>query len=267
MAETVQTSFKRYEKKYLLSVAQQKALLEGMMKYMKPDRFGKTTNCNVYYDTDDWELIRKSIEKPVYKEKLRVRSYGVPQTGEDVFIEIKKKYDGVVYKRRAAIASEYAGRYLAGDNRLAPDSQIGREIAWFQSRYRAKPKVYIAYDRTSFAGREDPELRITFDRNIRFRDYALDLRAGDFGTDMLPAGTVLMEIKIPGTAPLWLAQLLSELKIRPASFSKYGFYYKTYVLPKNMKEGNHSARIDHPVDHNDPVVPDLHGRICSARIA
>ena len=134
MAETVQTSFKRYEKKYLLSVAQQKALLEGMMKYMKPDRFGKTTNCNVYYDTDDWELIRKSIEKPVYKEKLRVRSYGVPQTGEDVFIEIKKKYDGVVYKRRAAIASEYAGRYLAGDNRLAPDSQIGREIAWFQDR-------------------------------------------------------------------------------------------------------------------------------------
>ena len=267
MEGTVQTSFKRYEKKYLLSAAQQKALLEAMMKYMKPDKFGKTTNCNIYYDTDDWELIRKSIEKPVYKEKLRVRSYGVPKTGEDVFIEIKKKYEGVVYKRRAAIAAEYAERYLAGDSSLAPDSQIGREIAWFQSRYRVRPKVYIAYDRTSFAGREDPELRITFDRNIRFREYALDLRAGDFGTDMLPAGTVLMEIKIPGTAPLWLAQLLSELKIRPTSFSKYGFYYKTYVLPKYLKGGNNSARIDHPVNHNDPVVPDLHGRLGSARIA
>ena len=267
MAETVQTSFKRYEKKYLLSVAQQTALLEGMMKHMKPDRFGKTTNCNIYYDTDDWELIRKSVAKPVYKEKLRVRSYGVPKTGEDVFIEIKKKYDGVVYKRRTAMPSEQAEKYLAGDTELSPGDQIGKEIEWFQNRYRAKPKVYIAYDRTSFAGREEPELRITFDRDIRFREYALDLRAGDFGTNMLPKGTVLMEIKIPGTAPLWLARLLSELKIRPASFSKYGFYYKTYVLTKNMNGGNRNARFDHPIDHNHPVVPALHGSIGSARIA
>lgn len=267
MGQEVQRSFKRYEKKYLLSLQQQAALLAGMMKHMKPDKFGKSTNCNIYYDTDNWELIRKSIEKPVYKEKLRVRSYGVPKTGDDVFIEIKKKYDGVVYKRRTAMPAECAGKYLAGDTGLSPGDQISKEIEWFQKMHGAKPKVYIAYDRTSFAGIEDPELRITFDRNIRFREYALDLRAGDFGTPMLPKGTVLMEIKIPGTAPLWLAHLLSELKIRPTSFSKYGFYYKTYVLTKNLNGGNHSAQFDHSIYHNDPVLPDLHGSIGSARIA
>lgn len=241
MDGTVQRSFERYEKKYLLTQEQYKALLEGMAGHMKLDRYGRTTNCSLYYDTDSWELIRKSIEKPVYKEKLRVRSYGIPKTGDSVFIELKKKYDGVVYKRRTEMASELADRYLCGAQRLSPGTQIGKEIEWFQERYHAKPKVYIAYDRTSYAGVEDPELRVTFDRNIRCRDYALDLRKGDFGERLLPAGTVLMEIKIPGTAPLWLAHLLSALEIRPVSFSKYGQYYKNNVLGKNLKEGIHSA--------------------------
>ena len=267
MGQEVQCSFKRYEKKYLLSLEQYAAFHKEMTEYMKPDRFGKTTNCNIYYDTDNWELIRRSIEKPIYKEKLRVRSSGVPKTGDDEFIEIKKKYDGVVYKRRTAMASECADKYLAGDKRLSPGNQIGKEIEWFQSRYKAKPKVYIAYDRTSFAGMDDPELRITFDRNIRFRDYALDLREGDFGTTMLPRGAVLMEIKIPGRAPQWLAHLLSQLKIRPTSFSKYGFYYKTYVLTKIINGGNRNAGFDHSIDYNDTGISDLHGSIGRARIA
>ena len=241
MDNSVQRSFKRYEKKYLLTQEQYKALLDGMNEHMKLDKYGRTTNCSLYYDTDSWELIRKSIEKPVYKEKLRVRSYGIPKTGDSVFIELKKKYDGVVYKRRTEMSSELAERYLCGARRLSHGDQICREIEWFQDRYQARPRVYIAYDRTSYAGVEDPELRITIDRNIRFRDYALDLRKGDFGERMLPAGTVLMEIKIPGTSPLWLAHLLSALEIRPTSFSKYGYYYKNNVLSKNLKEGIHSA--------------------------
>lgn len=236
MVKTVQYSFKRYEEKYLLSSAQQKALLEGIIKYMQPDIYGETTNCNIYYDTDDWKLIRKSIEKPVYKEKLRVRSYGIPKTGDNVFVELKKKYEGVVYKRRITFPSEKYEEYLSGNKLLSPGSQIGKEIEYFQNLYHAKPKVYIAYDRTSFVGKDSPELRITFDRNLRFREYALDLRKGDFGKKMLENDTVLMEIKIPGTAPLWLARLLSAIKARPTSFSKYGTYYKEYVLGNKRRE-------------------------------
>lgn len=236
MEKTVQYSFKRYEKKYMLTLEQQKAILDGMKEYMKPDIYGETTNCNIYYDTDNWELIRKSIEKPVYKEKLRVRSYGVPKTGDNVFIEIKKKYDGVVYKRRTTLPSEDFEKYLAGNKDLSSGNQISKEIEYFQSLYNAKPKVYIAYDRTSYMGKDNEELRITFDKDIRFREYALDLRKGDFGEKMLPADTVLMEIKIPGTAPLWLAHLLSSVKAMPTSFSKYGTYYKEYVLGNRGKE-------------------------------
>ena len=236
MGKAVQYCFKRYEEKYLLSVQQQKALLRGMQAYMHPDEYGETTNCNVYYDTDHWDLIRKSIEKPLYKEKLRVRSYGIPKTGEEVFIEIKKKFDGVVYKRRTSLPSECVHAYLAGNKALSPGNQIGKEIEYFQTLYHAKPKVYIAYDRTSYVGKENPELRITFDRHLRFREYALDLRKGDFGEHMLPEDAVLMEIKIPGTAPLWLAHLLSAVKARPTSFSKYGTYYQSYVLNDKRKE-------------------------------
>lgn len=236
LMKTVQYSFKRYEEKYMLTLAQQKALLEKMSEYMEPDIYGETTNCNIYYDKDNWELIRKSIEKPVYKEKLRVRSYGIPKTGDNVFIEIKKKYEGIVYKRRTTLPCECFENYLAGNKNLSPDNQIGREIEYFQNFYKAKPKVYIAYDRTSYIGKDNKELRITFDRNLRFREYALDLRKGDFGERMIDMDTVLMEIKIPNAAPLWLAHILSSINAKPTSFSKYGTYYKTYVLGNERKE-------------------------------
>lgn len=215
MKKTIQWSFKRFEEKYMLTPEQQRLLLRGMKAHTKPDIYGRTTNCNIYYDTDNWELVRKSIEKPVYKEKLRVRSYGIPAPGGPVFIKIKKKYDDIVYKRRITVSSEISERYLAGQEKLSPESQIGKEIEWFQKMHRAKPKVYIAYDRTSFAGIDDPELRITFDQDIRFREYALDLRKGDLDERMLPEGTILMEIKIPETTPLWLVHLLSETAARP----------------------------------------------------
>ena len=234
--KTVQYSFKRYEKKYLLTLSQQAALLEEMKQYMEPDIYGETVNCNIYYDTDNWELIRKSIEKPVYKEKLRVRSYGTPKSGDNVFIELKKKYDGIVYKRRTTMPCQDFEKYLSGNTNLSHGNQISKEIEYFQCLYNSKPKVYIAYDRTSYIGKENKELRITFDRNIRFRDYALDLRKGDFGKSLLDRDSVLMEIKIPGTAPLWLARLLSKIKARPTSFSKYGTYYKEYILGNKGKE-------------------------------
>ena len=205
----IQCCFERYEKKYCLTLSQQRFLLERMMPYMKKDAYGEYTICNIYYDTDDYRLIRASLEKPVYKEKLRVRSYGVPQEDGKVFVELKKKFDGVVYKRRITTG------------------QLGREIGYFQSFYQTVPKVFIGYDRLAFAGIDDPQLRITFDTNLRWRDTGVDLRLGDHGAPIaLPCGDVLMEVKIPGACPLWLSHLLSDAQAFPTSFSKYGACYR-----------------------------------------
>lgn len=235
-----QNCFKRYEKKYCLTKAQQEVILEGMRSYMKKDVYGQYTICNIYYDTDDWRLIRTSLEKPKYKEKLRVRSYGTAKDDSKVFVEIKKKYDGIVYKRRITVGANEVFAYLDGNLSRIDHGQIGREIEWFQQYYQTKPKVFIGYDRLAFAGIEDPELRITFDTNLRWRTEQLDLRCGDYGAPISGYGDVLMEIKIPDTAPLWLSHLLNEAKAYPTSFSKYGACY-SYDMPhaketKNIKE-------------------------------
>ena len=226
----IQSCFKRYEKKYCLTLAQQQAILQKMQPYMKKDAYGQYTICNLYYDTDDWRLIRTSLEKPLYKEKLRVRSYGTPAPDGNVFVEIKKKYDGVVYKRRITARADEADFLVSGFCPAGQLGQIGREIQWFQRMNRTRPKVFIGYDRLAFAGIDDPELRITFDTNIRWRTTDLDLRCGDYGVPLGGYGDVLMEIKIPGMAPLWLAHLLSETSVFSTSFSKYGSCYSRHIL-------------------------------------
>ena len=236
----IQCCFERYEKKYCLTLSQQRFLLERMAPYMKKDAYGAYTICNIYYDTPDWRLIRTSLEKPVYKEKLRIRSYGVPEDGGKVFVELKKKYDGVVYKRRVTMAPGQAVPFLAGALPEDAFGQIGREIAWFQQFYHARPSVFIAYDRLAFAGVDDSELRITFDTDLRWRDTDLDLRLGDHGTPIGDPGMILMEIKIPGVCPLWLSHLLSQTGVFPISFSKYGSCYQSHILPK-IKEALYCA--------------------------
>ena len=238
MANQIQTYFQRYEKKYMLTVPQQQFLLKEMAPCMERDRYGAYTICNIYYDTPDWRLIRASLEKPVYKEKLRVRSYGTPAENGTVFVELKKKFDGVVYKRRVTTEARQVNPFLAGALPADRFGQIGREILWAQSFYRTESKVFIGYNRLAFAGREDPELRVTFDTGLRWRDTALDLRQGNYGAPLLPPGQMLMEIKIPGVCPLWLSHLLSEAEVRPTSFSKYGTCYRDFILPGATKLTN-----------------------------
>ena len=235
MADKIQNCFERYEKKYMLTIAQQQFLLERMQLYLRRDQYGAYTICNIYYDTENWRLIRTSLEKPVYKEKLRVRSYGVPEKNGQVFVELKKKFDGVVYKRRITTDADLVEPFLQGALPEGRFGQIGREILWAQSFYRTDPRVFIGYDRLAFAGKEDPELRITFDTGLRWRKTELDLRLGDHGAPLLPPGNVLMEVKLPGVCPLWLSHLLSEVKAAPASFSKYGTCYRRFILPDNAK--------------------------------
>lgn len=229
MGET-RLTFKRLEKKYLLSREQYEKLRAALEDRIVPDAYFKSTVCSLYYDTDDYALIRHSIESPVYKEKLRVRSYNVPGADDTVFIELKKKFKGMVYKRRVTMSARQAAAYLAGEDEPPEHSQMTREIDWFLHENPVKPKVFIACDRSAFVAKDNPELRITFDENLRWRERELDLTCGSQGESLLEPGCVLMEIKIPGTAPLWLAHTLSELSLFPAGFSKYGTCYKNHIL-------------------------------------
>lgn len=223
-----QLTFERVEKKYLLTPAQLDALAPMLHRHMQIDQYGRHTICNVYYDTPDYRLIRTSLQKPVYKEKLRLRSYGVPGPGDTVFVELKKKYRGVVYKRRTALELTAAERWLAGDG-PAPEGQIAREIEYFQSLYRTGPAVFLAYDRAAMFGRQDPDLRLTLDENIRWRTDALALSAGDRGSPLSVQGLYLMEVKLPGVMPLWLAHGLAQMEAAPVSFSKYGCCYREFL--------------------------------------
>ena len=224
----IQTCFRRIEKKYLLNKTQYYAMLNGIGHAMVPDHYSNYAISNVYYDTDNYDLIRMSLDKPVYKEKLRVRSYGTPSGQDEVFVELKKKFDGVVYKRRITMTADDAAESLA-HGYIGRNDQISREINWFLQSYKPRPMAYIGYDRQAFAGIEDPNLRLTFDMNLKGRSRNIDLRKGGYGYSIIPADTVLMEIKIPGSAPLWLAHLLSSNHIYDVSFSKYGTYYKQLI--------------------------------------
>ena len=232
--------FQRYEKKYLLDMEQYDGFLKKVDGYMQVDEYGKSTICNIYYDTEYYDLIRASIEKPPYKEKLRLRSYGVPKLSDMVFLEVKKKYGGIVYKRRIALplyeAYESLERgYLAGDK-----GQIGRELNYFIRRYRPVPKLYLAYDRIAMFGTEDPELRMTFDFDVRSREEDLDLTKGDKGVLLSKEEKVILEIKVRDAYPFWLVQALEQLAIYPGSFSKYGSIYKKIILPEFLNRTVHS---------------------------
>ena len=234
MGKDIKCIFERTEKKYLLSKEQYELLLEKSKEYIKSDKYGVTSICNLYFDTEDSELIRTSIEKPLYKEKLRLRSYGTP-TSEDskVFLEIKKKYDGVVYKRRVSMSLKESEEYLnKGIKPECENGQIIREIDYIIEHYNLKPKLFLAYDRIAYNGIEDVALRITFDTNIRSRENDLSLMAGSYGDNLIDDNTYLMEIKANGGMPLWLVDLLSTLEIYPLSFSKYGNIYKRSIMEK-----------------------------------
>ena len=225
--KAVQWSFQRIEEKYLLNTEQYNRLRNALQNHIVPDDYPESTICNIYYDTPDYQLIRHSMEKPLYKEKFRVRSYGIPTKTGFVFMEIKKKFDGIVYKRRVLSDIGETMEYLQGGEKPeVDDPQILQEIQWFKQIYTLVPKLFLAYDRLAFRDTEDPELRLTFDRNIRFRTENLDLTCGDYGVKLLPEDQILMEVKIPGAAPVWLSQVLSSLNIYPISFSKYGKCYQ-----------------------------------------
>lgn len=225
--------FRRYELKYLLTEKQKEAVLEGASRYMRLDQYGRTTIRNLYFDNDSYRLIRRSLEKPNYKEKLRIRSYQKADSDSTVFVELKKKYDGVVYKRRIAMPEVAAMNWVLGKASAPTDTQITREIDYFMSHYgRLLPSVYLSYEREAYYHIEDSDFRVTFDDNIFSRRDRLSLRENADGLPILPEGRVLMEIKCSGAIPLWMVDILSSNRIYKTPFSKYGRAYTEYILPE-----------------------------------
>ncbi len=230
-AQHFQYTFERIEQKYVITREQESALISNLQSRMRPDEFGLHNVANIYYDTLDYALIRASVEKPAYKEKFRLRGYSTPGEENIAFAELKKKYKGVVYKRRIVASPQELTRFLSGEMIAHEDVQSQREIHYFLSEHHIIPRVFIGYDRVAFVGREDSALRVTFDHNILWRKERLHLRGGRDGELVLPENPVVMEIKIAGAAPLWLAHMLSEAHIYPTSFSKYGTCYLKHIAP------------------------------------
>jgi hypothetical protein len=222
-----QMIFKRYELKYLLSQEQREIIEQSFDGHMTADIHGHSTILSLYLDTPDFLLARRSIEKPLYKEKLRLRSYGLAENDTPVFVELKKKYDSVVYKRRIAMPLKEADEYIL-THKSAGDGQISREIGYCLDHYKnISPKVLLSYERDAYYAEGNSDFRVTFDENILWRSHDVDLTSGIYGTPILKEGQSLMEIKTAGAIPLWMVRILSENKIYRTSFSKYGTAYCT----------------------------------------
>lgn len=220
------TMMQRYEMKFILTKDQLVAFQDALKGHMEVDQYGKTSIASIYYDTPDYLLIRKSLEKPVYKEKIRLRSYGLANSNKTVYLELKRKALGVVYKRRIALKEEIAEGFLNHQEVNLKDDQVTREIAYFRDYLKVlEPKIMIIYDRTSYA-EMNGNIRLTIDENPRYRNDDLNLHTSMNGKLLLPPGSAILEIKVQQELPLWLVSILSKHKIYKTSFSKVGEAYK-----------------------------------------
>lgn len=239
--------FNRYEIKYMMDSETCEKVQRQLIEYMELDEYNKKhpfyTISNVYYDTEDNHLIRTSLSKPKYKEKLRLRAYGVPNMEDKVYLEIKKKVNGLVNKRRTKLVLNEAYDFVeTGDKpelKSYMNKQVLNEIDYLIKLYKPVPKLYLAYDRKAFFGINNRDLRVTFDTNIRSRREDVRLEAGDHGRKLLPNDDLwLMEVKAEKTIPIWLSRMLSSYKLFKTSFSKYGTEYKTMIRENILEGGN-----------------------------
>ena len=238
-----QAVFKRYELKYRITEAQKAKILKAMEPYMEADRYGKSTVRNIYFDTDDFILARHSIARPAFKEKLRIRSYSKADENSTVFVELKRKYDHVVYKRRVGVTEKEAVDWICrGKPAVMHDDQRSREIDYFLSQYDGiRPALYLSYDREAYRMKDGSDFRVTFDTNILCREHDLSLESDPYGTSILGDGMVLMELKCSGGLPMWMTRILSKERIYKTSFSKYGTAYCSFMKETPVERAHEIA--------------------------
>ena len=249
-------TFKRMEKKTTLPTALVDELKARITPYMDHDPYNVDGEpymiCNLYYDAPDDHVIRESVQLPKYKEKLRLRSYGIPTADSKVFLELKKKQDGVGTKRRTKLRYGDLMHYL--DTGIHPeglsyiDEQVLREIDYYRSHQTVEPRVYVSYLRNAYHSKEDPSFRITLDSDILTRRYDLDLTLGRYGTPILTEGTTLMEVKFSGAVPFWFCRVMSDLGLSFHTFSKVGTDFKLRAFERACAEHleeDHYLRLIH----------------------
>ena len=224
------TVMKRYELKYLLTAEQTNFLREHLKGHMEVDQYGKTSIASLYYDTPTYQLIRTSVEKPEFKEKIRLRSYGIATEESPVFLELKRKAYGIVYKRRVQTTIPLVHKFFSGEGDICAPGQINKEITVFRDYYKTLvPACLIIYDRTAFF-EPGGDLRLTIDENPRYRTDDLTLTRSMDGISLLGEGCTILEVKVQEAVPLWLCDILSAGGIRKGSFSKYGEAYRQQLL-------------------------------------
>ncbi len=224
------TVMKRYELKYLLSGAQTEYLRERLTGHMEVDQYGKTSIVSLYYDTPSYQLIRASVEKPQFKEKIRLRSYGLATEDSPVFLELKRKAYGIVYKRRVETTIPLVQKFFSGDGDICAGGQINSEIKTFRDYYKTLvPACLIIYDRVAYY-EPGGDLRLTIDEAPRYRTNRLNLTESMDGVLLLDKRWTILEVKVQEAMPLWLAEILSTGRIYKGSFSKYGEAYRQQLL-------------------------------------
>lgn len=224
----MESIFKRHELKFILPPDKHALIYKDIVANVPRDSYGKYLVQSLYFDTSNWDVIRRSIEKPPYKEKMRLRCYNVPGEDSTIYLELKKKYRGIVYKRRIAFLAQALKKQTAKEIAAQDKSQIGQELDYYFSAHPVTEKAHISYDREAFGSTRT--LRITFDTKLRFRTHQLDYHHPGQGLEIIPDHLTIMEIKTLGAMPLWLSQDLSRHQIYPHSFSKVGAGYNKYIL-------------------------------------
>lgn len=229
--------FQRKEKKYHLSYGKYNRLIKELDLHMTRDEYGLHTINSLYYDTVNYDLISLARRKPNYREKLRIRCYGTDYVNAPYFLEIKKKVNKVIYKRRVDMnfyqVNDFINHGLLPINNSFSDELTLMEVKRILDN-NVFPSVMVIYDRIALFDNLDPNFRVTFDFNMRWRKDRLNFLHDDSGSIIAPEVDVIMEVKILKSYPLWFSQLLSELKIFPQSFSKFGEVYKRYILKERF---------------------------------
>ena len=232
--EKVISVMKRYELKFHLTKQQVDYFKEEILNHMKIDKYGLTTISSIYYDTSDNRLINRSIEKPFFKEKLRLRSYGDYRNNSPLFLEIKRKNEKIVYKRRIMTNIDKVNRFFLLDEEFG-DTQIDRELKAFKDQYGTlQAKYLIIYDRVAYY-QEDSDVRITLDMNPRYRVNNLEFKDLNDATPLLDKDEAILEVKVQHSIPLWLVEILTKGKIYQTSFSKVGIAHTREMAKKNKE--------------------------------
>lgn len=227
--------FRRIEKKYILTRDQYLFLKEAIKENMIEDEHGKSTICNIYLDTEQFDLIRHSITKPIFKDKVRLRSYNIPTKDSKIYLEIKRKYDGIVGKRRMEMKLSDFYNYINEKKQNIEECQVRKELDYYFKYYKLKPTMFVSYYRRAYYDKKNRDFRLTFDSHILARDYDLELEKGNYGEYILGRDKYIMEIKTLGAIPMWFVKLLNEIQIGPCGFSKYGEAYTKLILCADKK--------------------------------